>query len=115
MKRILMTAILMVAAFGFFSNKTRAQTSKVTMIFSVYVDDYDAWKNKFDAGAQFRTDAGIKVISVSRNIDDKNAITIIEEAESKESADDFLKKLKALREKNGEKALASVELFQPIE
>jgi hypothetical protein len=114
MKRILMTVILVMGAASL-SNKVLAQTGKVTMIFSVYVDDYDTWKTKFDAGAPFRENAGIKVISISRNVEDKNAITIIEEAGSKELATDFLAKLKAVREKNGDKSLANVEIFHPVE
>jgi hypothetical protein len=115
MKKIFITALLLIGVFSFLMNKASAQTSKVTMVFSVYVNDYDAWKNKFEAGAQFRADAGIKVISISRNVDDTNAITIIEEAANKESAKDFIDKLKALREKAGDKSLASVELFEHLE
>ena len=114
MKRILTGVILTIAAFCTM-NKLSAQSDKVTMIFTVYVDDYDAWKTKFDGGAQFRENAGIKVISISRNIDDMNSITIIEEAPDKATANDFLEKLKALREKNNEKVLAMVELFQSVQ
>ena len=53
------------------------------------VEDYDKWKEAFDAALDFRKDAGEKHFLVCTDCDDKNIVTVMVEWEDLEIAKKF--------------------------
>ncbi|GAA4338343.1 hypothetical protein GCM10023184_34710 [Flaviaesturariibacter amylovorans] len=53
------------------------------------VQDFDAWKPHFDAGAAAREGAGIRVHAIYRGADNPNRITMHSEADSAEAFQSF--------------------------
>ena len=105
---ILSVIMALTVAFTPFKNK------KVILIVSVEVKNFAEWKKGFDAGAPIREKAGIKVLSVCSLIENENQIVVIEEAESAQSAHDFLNLLKS-KQKTGEVSKLDVKLYDKAE
>jgi hypothetical protein len=86
-----LSIIVMAILFAF----TPFKNGKVIMIISLETKNYSEWKKAFDAGVQIREKAGIKVISICCAFENENKVTVIEEAETAQSADNFLSVLKS--------------------
>lgn len=86
----LMTLLLTLMVTQSFTN----DPGKVIIQISIEVNNYEEWKKSFDAGAPIREKAGISVLSIWRDMDNQNQITVIEEAESAQKANEFLTMLK---------------------
>ncbi len=99
-----------VATFAF----TSAKNGKIIMVVTVEVSNYAEWKKGFDAGAPVREKAGIKVVSVCRSLENENQIIVIEEADSVQSANDFLAILKS-KQKAGDMSKLNVKLYDKAE
>ncbi len=93
---------------------TPSKNGKVLMMVTIEVKDYTEWKKGFDAGAPVREKAGIKVLSICRSIENENQIIVIEEAESAQTAHDFLTVLKS-RQKAGDMSKLDVKLYDKAE
>ncbi|MGZ5283702.1 MAG: DUF3764 family protein, partial [Bacteroidia bacterium] len=74
---------------------TTFKNGPVIMMITIEVKNFEEWKKGFDAGAPVREKAGIKVLSICTDIDNPNNITVIEEAENAQAANDFLTMLKS--------------------
>lgn len=95
---------------AFTSNKE----GKIIMSITVEVKDFTSWKKGFDAGADIREKAGIKVISIGTALDNKNQVMLLEEAENVEVANKFINMLKS-KEKDGDMSKLEVKLFDKAE
>jgi hypothetical protein len=105
-KKIAFTVLsitIMAISFAFAPFKN----GKVIMIISLETKNYSEWKKAFDAGAAIREKAGIKVVSVCCAFENENKVTVIEEAETAQSADNFLSVLKS---KQKELNLSNMEI-----
>ncbi len=101
-KVIISTAVLAVSTLSLaFINAGAGKN--VTIINTIEVKDFAEFKKGFDAGAPFRDKGGIKVINMYQSVDNKNIVTIIEEAASAEAAKQFFSNpdMKAAMEKTG--------------
>lgn len=90
------------------------KNGKVIMIISIEVQNFSEWKKTFDAGAPIREKAGIKVISICSAFDNENKITVIEEAENAQSADNFLSVLKS-KQKIGDLSKLEIKVMDKVE
>jgi ABC-type molybdate transport system substrate-binding protein len=93
---------------------TTFKNGKVIMLVTVEVKNFTEWKKGFDAGAPIREKAGIKVITVGSAVDNENYITVIEEAENAQVANDFLNMLKE-KQKSGELLKMAVKIYDKVE
>ena len=92
-KKLLSLVVLVVTMFAT-QSFTFLDSGKVIIQVSVEVENFDEWKKSFDAGAPIREKAGIQVVSIWRDLENPNLVTVIEEAESAQKATDFLNMLK---------------------
>jgi hypothetical protein len=102
--------IVMVSSFAF----TPFKNGKVIMIISIEVQNFSEWKKTFDAGAAIREKVGIKVVSICSAFENENKITIIEEAENAQSADNFLTLLKS-KQKAGDLTKLEIKVLDKVE
>ena len=103
---VLMISIVMTTSLAF----TPFKNGKVIMIVTIEVKNYMDWKQSFDKGAPIRVNAGIKVVSVCRSIENKNQVVVIEEAANAQTAHDFLSLLKS-KQKEGEIEKLDIKLY----
>ncbi len=109
--------ILVIVAFTTMSITlafTPVKNGKVIMIVTLEVKNFAEWKKGFDAGMPVREKAGIKVLSVCSSIDNENHVVVIEEAESAQSARDFLAILKS-KQKEGDMSKLDVKIYDKAE
>ncbi|MES2560040.1 MAG: hypothetical protein V4590_09890 [Bacteroidota bacterium] len=93
---------------------TPFNNGKVVLLVTIEVKDFDTWKKNFDSGAAIREKAGIKVISICASPENPNMLTIIEEAENAQAAHDFILKLKAVRQKQGDNGTLNVQMLDKL-
>ncbi|MCE3279703.1 MAG: hypothetical protein K0S44_1894 [Bacteroidetes bacterium] len=105
---------LLVAAITSSFAFTPFKNGKVIMIISIEVQNFSEWKKTFDGGAPIRQKAGIKVVSICSAFDNENKITIIEEAENAQSADNFLSMLRS-KQKSGDISKLEVKVLDKVE
>ncbi|MCX6285647.1 MAG: hypothetical protein NTY96_00855 [Bacteroidetes bacterium] len=76
---------------------------ETTIIVSQEVKSYPVWQDAFYAGAGMREQAGINVLGVYQDMNNKNRITVISEAPSPEVAEAFIfnPEIKTIWEKIG--------------
>lgn len=113
MKNLFIAAGLVVISFASLAFTT-FKNGKVIIVVSIEVKNFIEWKKDFDAGAPFREKAGIKVITVCNAIDSENHITVIEEAQNAQSANDFINLLKE-KQKSGDLSKMEVKIFDKVE
>jgi len=103
MKKVIISAAVLVVTTLSFAFKYAESGKNVTIINTVEVKDYAEFKKGFDAGAPIREKGGIKVINLYQSVDNKNMVTIIEEAASAEVVKQFFSnpEMKAAMEKTG--------------
>jgi len=65
----------------------------VTVINTHEVNDFSAWKQLFDSGAENRSRAGINIRDVYRDADKPNKVTVISEVADRETARAFIANL----------------------
>ncbi len=68
----------------------------VTVINTHVVNDFNAWKQMFDAGSENRTRAGINVRNVYRATDNQNKVTVVSEVADAETATAFITNLRPI-------------------
>ncbi len=105
---IVCAALAITTAFAAFKN------GKVVLMIEVDVPNFTEWKTKFDAGAQVREKAGIKVISICTSVEKPNHILVVEEAENAQVAHDFVTVLKS-RQKAGDMLKMSIKMYDKAE
>lgn len=93
MKKFIQAKLFILASLLFFSF-TPPKNGKVVLVISFEVKNFTEWKKGFDAGAPLREKAGIKVMSVCSTLENENQVTVIEEAENLQTANNFLAILK---------------------
>ena len=71
----------------------------VTIINTHEVNDFNAWKHQFEAGAENRKRAGINITNVYSDHTNPNKLTVISEVADAESAQAFIANLKPMLEK----------------
>ena len=103
MKKVIISAAVLAVTTLSFAFKYAESRKNVTIINTVEVKDYAEFKKGFDAGAPIREKGGIKVINLYQSVDNKNVVTIIEEAASAEAVKQFFSNpdMKAAMEKTG--------------
>ncbi len=82
---------------------------KVILVVTIQVTDFQAWKKAFDAGDPVRKKSGIQVLTVCSS-DNETKVVVIEEAENRKSAEDFLELLKA-KQKSGDMSALDVKIY----
>ncbi len=87
-----------------------------TVINSHKVENFAKWKQGFDAGADMRTQLGIKIKGVFQSEDDENYVTIISEMPSKEVALAVLSspELKAAGQKSGVISAPEIKILTEV-
>lgn len=84
-------------------NDEAAQNTQHRLIINHQVEDYDAWKAVFDAKQNVATDAGVTLIGVARDLDDRNLVTVVGAAPDFETLEEFAgsEELKTAMEESG--------------
>ena len=77
--------------------------SKVTLMITQEVKNYDEWKKEFDAGAPMRAQSGVSITGLFRSAHNENALTVVSEVPNVETAHAFTTnpQMKAVWEKAG--------------
>ena len=74
----------------------------VTIIITHEVQDFNNWKQGFEAAAENRAQAGVTIKNVYRDADHANKVTVTSEMADAASAKAFLTNLKTMLENSGQ-------------
>ena len=103
MKKVIISAAVLAITVVSFAFKYAEAGKSVTIINTIEVKDFAEFKKGFDAGEPMREKGGIKVLNIYHSVDNKNLVTIVEEAASADAAKQFFSNpdMKIAMEKTG--------------
>ena len=117
MKKTIISAALVAATLSIVAFKNAGAEKNVTIINTVEVKDFAAFKKGFAAGEPVRQKAGIKVINMYQSVDNANMVTVVEEAASAEVAKAFFSdpKAKEAMEKAGVTSKPELKILNKVQ
>lgn len=116
MKKLAFAALAAITIICF-AFTTKSDDKKVTILISHEVKDYSTWKKGFDADEVNRKNAGMKVTSLYRSVENPNIIVSTVEAPSAEVANKFLSnpELKGAMEKAGVISTPDIKILNKVQ
>jgi hypothetical protein len=78
------------ARFGRDEPHPGKETPMITVILTHNVQDFDTWKEAFEAGQPLRSKHGIGIVSLHRGLQDRNQVTIVSEIASPQVLENFM-------------------------
>jgi len=117
MKKVIISAAALAVTTLSLAFKYGESGKNVTIITTIEVKDFTEFKKGFDAGAPIREKGNIKVVDMYQSVDNKNMVTVIEEAASAEAAKQFFSNpdMKAAMEKTGVISKPEVKILNKVQ
>jgi len=87
-----------------------------TIINTHQVENFEKWKEGFDAGANMRKELGITIKGVFQSVEDENHVTIVSEMPSPEIAKAILSspELKAAGQRSGVISAPEIKMLKQV-